>query len=225
MLSVSDGAAHQRHTARGAIAARRGSRSKRLIDVTISILALIFLAPALALIAIALVIVDGRPIIFRQARVGAQGKMFECLKFRTMRRDAAERLAELLASDPERNREWMEKRKLVGDPRVHWLGKILRMTCLDELPQFYNVLRGDMSLVGPRPISLEETEKYGPNLHYYTALKPGITGMWQVKRRPETTYDERVQFDIDYYQSRSIYLDIVIIVKTVGVVLFATNEI
>ncbi|MNL74062.1 UDP-glucose:undecaprenyl-phosphate glucose-1-phosphate transferase [compost metagenome] len=82
-----------------------------------------------------------------------------------------------------------------------------------------------MSLVGPRPISLEETEKYGPNLHYYTSLKPGITGMWQVRRRPETTYDERVQFDIDYYQSRSIYLDIVIIVKTVGVVLFATNEI
>ncbi|MGH6805656.1 MAG: sugar transferase [Ensifer adhaerens] len=225
MLSVSDGAARQGHTARGTIAARRGSRSKRLIDVTISTLALIFLAPALALIAIALVIVDGRPIIFRQARVGAQGKMFECLKFRTMRRDAAERLAELLASDPERNREWIEKRKLVGDPRVHWLGKILRMTCLDELPQFYNVLRGDMSLVGPRPISLEETEKYGPNLHYYTALKPGITGMWQVKRRPETTYDERVQFDIDYYQSRSIYLDIVIIVKTIGVVLFATNEI
>ncbi|OCP15736.1 sugar transferase [Ensifer sp. LC163] len=225
MLSVSDGAAHQGHAARGTIAARRGSRSKRLIDVTVSILALIFLAPALALIAIALVIVDGRPIIFRQARVGAQGKMFECLKFRTMRRDAAERLAELLATDPERNREWMEKRKLVGDPRVHWLGKILRMTCLDELPQFYNVLRGDMSLVGPRPISLEETERYGPNLHYYTALKPGITGMWQVKRRPETTYDERVQLDIDYYQSRSIYLDIVIIVKTVGVVLFATNEI
>ncbi len=225
MLSVSDGAARQGHTARGSIAARRGSRSKRLIDVTVSVLALVFLAPALALIAIALVMVDGRPIIFRQARVGAQGKMFECLKFRTMRRDAAERLAELLATDPERNREWTEKRKLVGDPRVHWLGKILRMTCLDELPQFYNVLRGDMSLVGPRPISLEETEKYGPNLHYYTALKPGITGMWQVRRRPETTYDERVQFDIDYYQSRSIYLDIVIIVKTVGVVLFATNEI
>lgn len=225
MLSVSDGAARQGHTARGTIAARRGSRSKRLIDVTVSVLALVFLAPALALIAIALVIVDGRPIIFRQARVGAHGKMFECLKFRTMRRDAAERLAELLANDPERNREWTEKRKLVGDPRVHWLGKILRMTCLDELPQFYNVLRGDMSLVGPRPISLEETEKYGPNLHYYTALKPGITGMWQVRRRPETTYDERVQFDIDYYQSRSIYLDIVIIVKTVGVVLFATNEI
>lgn len=225
MLSVSDGAARQGHPARGTIAARRGSRSKRLIDVTVSVLALVFLAPALALIAIALVMVDGRPIIFRQARVGAQGKMFECLKFRTMRRDAAERLAELLATDPERNREWMEKRKLVGDPRVHWLGKILRMTCLDELPQFYNVLRGDMSLVGPRPISLEETEKYGPNLHYYTALKPGITGMWQVRRRPETTYDERVQFDIDYYQSRSIYLDIVIIVKTVGVVLFATNEI
>ncbi|OOG69081.1 sugar transferase [Sinorhizobium sp. A49] len=225
MLSVSDGAARQGHPARGTIAARRGSRSKRLIDVTVSVLALVFLAPALALIAIALVMVDGRPIIFRQARVGAQGKMFECLKFRTMRRDAAERLAELLATDPERNREWMEKRKLVGDPRVHWLGKILRMTCLDELPQFYNVLRGDMSLVGPRPISPEETEKYGPNLHYYTSLKPGITGMWQVRRRPETTYDERVQFDIDYYQSRSIYLDIVIIVKTVGVVLFATNEI
>ncbi|KQU89176.1 sugar transferase [Ensifer sp. Root142] len=224
MLSVSDGVARQRHTARGTIATRRASRSKRLIDVTVSILALIFLAPALALIAIALMIVDGRPILFRQARVGAQGEMFECLKFRSMRLDAAERLAELLASDPERNREWMEKRKLVGDPRVHWLGKVLRMTCLDELPQFYNVLRGDMSLVGPRPISPEETEKYGQNLHYYTGLKPGITGMWQVKRRPDTTYDERVQFDIEYYQSRSIYLDIVIIVKTVGVVLFATNE-
>lgn len=224
MLSVSDGAARQSHTERASIPARRASRSKRLIDVSVSILALVFLAPALAVIAIALMMVDGRPILFRQARVGAHGKMFECLKFRSMHLDAAERLAELLASDPERNKEWTEKRKLVGDPRVHWLGKFLRMTCLDELPQFYNVLRGDMSLVGPRPISPEETEKYGPNLHYYTALKPGITGMWQVKRKPETTYDERVQFDIDYYQSRSIYLDMVIMVKTVGVVLFATNE-
>ncbi|APG94687.1 sugar transferase [Sinorhizobium americanum] len=223
MLSVSDGLARRERSVPARVAAPRGDRGKRIFDVTVSAVALVFFAPLLAVIAVALLVVDGRPLIFRHARVGAQGRLFDCLKFRSMRRDAAERLTELLATDPERRREWTENRKLRSDPRVHWLGKILRMTCLDELPQFYNVLRGEMSLVGPRPIPPEETEKYGSNLFYYTSLKPGMTGMWQVNRRADTTYDERVQYDIKYCQSRSAYLDLVIIVKTVGIVLFATN--
>ncbi|NML76783.1 sugar transferase [Rhizobium sp. S-51] len=204
---------------------RSGSRGgKRAFDIIFSLSALLFLSPALILIAAALLLVDGRPIIFRHKRVGQNGRTFHCLKFRTMRRDADRVLADLLATDPVRQEEWTQTQKLQGDPRVHWLGKYLRMTSADELPQLFNVLRGEMSIVGPRPIIADELERYGPQINCYLAMMPGITGLWQVSRRADTTYEERVRFDVDYFHKASFFTDIGIIVKTVGVVLFAQNE-
>ncbi|WP_246704230.1 sugar transferase [Rhizobium sp. P38BS-XIX] len=202
----------------------RLGRAKRIVDILISGTGLLFLAPALAVIAIALLLVDGRPIIYRHTRIGRDGRPFNCLKFRTMRKDADRQLADLLARDEARRQEWVSTQKLTNDPRVHWLGKYLRMSSADELPQLLNVQRGDMSLVGPRPVVAAELERYGPDLYCYLGLRPGITGLWQVSRRADTTYEERIQFDLDYFHSRSLRTDISILVKTVGVVLLARNE-
>ncbi|CAH0342891.1 sugar transferase [Rhizobium sp. CECT 9324] len=203
-------------------AGRRGL--KRAFDIILSLVALLFLSPALLLIAVALLVVDGRGIIFRHKRIGRDGRPFYCLKFRTMRRDADKVLNQLLASDPARLQEWRETQKLKSDPRVHWLGKYLRITSLDELPQLVNILKGEMSIVGPRPILAEELEHYGQHVHCYLTMTPGLTGLWQVSRRTDTSYEQRVQFDVEYYNNWSLRTDLVIIIKTVGVVLFAQNE-
>ncbi len=200
-----------------------GMPVKRVLDVALSLLALFFFAPAFLAIAIALLIADGSPVIYRHKRIGANGRSFECLKFRSMRKDAAERLEEVLAADPVARREWNESQKLKDDPRIHRLGKFLRISSLDELPQFVNVLRGDMSLVGPRPIVADEMERYGEHIHYYLAMKPGITGLWQVSGRNDTSYENRVRFDVEYYRKRGLLFDMRIMVKTVGVVLFTRN--
>ncbi|WP_159949140.1 sugar transferase [Rhizobium sp. 18065] len=214
----------QRH-ARDLSARHVGRRGlKRAFDIVFSLLALVFLSPALILIAIALLFVDGRHIIFRHKRIGRDGRPFFCLKFRTMRKDADRVLNELLSSDPARLQEWRETQKLKSDPRVHWLGKYLRITSLDELPQLLNILKGEMSIVGPRPIIAEELEHYGQHVHCYLTLTPGLTGLWQVSRRADTSYEQRVQFDVDYYNNWSLRTDIAIIIKTIGVVLFAQNE-
>jgi exopolysaccharide production protein ExoY len=197
---------------------------KRVFDIVVSLLAALFLLPALVVIAIALLLVDGRPIIFRHKRIGRGGRSFSCLKFRSMRKDADKVLADLLETDPVRQQEWEDSQKLKRDPRIHWLGRLLRISSLDELPQLFNILAGDMSIVGPRPIVAEELERYGPNLHCYLAMTPGLTGLWQVSRRPDTSYEERVQFDVDYYNSCSMRTDLTIIMKTIVVVLFARNE-
>jgi exopolysaccharide production protein ExoY len=202
----------------------RLGRSKRVIDILLSGTGLLFLAPALLVIAIALLLVDGRPIIYRHTRIGRDGRPFNCLKFRTMRKDADRQLTELLARDEKRKLEWLSTQKLANDPRVHWLGRYLRMSSADELPQLLNVQRGDMSLVGPRPVVAAELERYGPDLYCYLGLRPGITGLWQVSRDADTTYEERIQYDLDYFHSRSLRTDLSILVKTVGVVLFARNE-
>ncbi|TXI11416.1 MAG: sugar transferase [Rhizobium sp.] len=224
MLSTFDEVAHRERTRREVMRAVRLGRSKRIADLVLSGLGLLFMAPALLAIAIALLLVDGRPIIFRHTRIGRDGRPFECLKFRTMRKDADQQLAELLARDEARRQEWLSTQKLMNDPRVHWLGKYLRMSSADELPQLLNVQRGDMSLVGPRPVVASELERYGSNLYCYLGLRPGITGLWQVNRSVDTTYEERVQFDLDYFHSRSLRTDLAIMVKTVGVVLLARNE-
>jgi exopolysaccharide production protein ExoY len=197
---------------------------KRAFDVVFSLLSLIFLLPALVVISLALLLVDGGPIIFRHKRVGRGGRTFFCLKFRSMRKDADKVLSELLETDPERRQEWEESQKLKNDPRIHWLGKLLRISSLDELPQLFNVLRGEMSIVGPRPIIEEELDRYGPNVQCYLAMTPGLTGLWQVSRRADTSYEERVQFDVDYYHSCSMRTDLAIIMKTIVIVLFAQNE-
>ncbi|NKJ39087.1 sugar transferase [Rhizobium sp. SG570] len=224
MLSAFDGFAHGEQSLRDLKRTVRRSRSKRLVDLILSGAGLLFLAPAFLVIAVALLLVDGRPIIYRHTRIGRDGRPFECLKFRTMRKDADRRLAELLERDAQRKQEWLSTQKLMNDPRVHWLGKYLRMSSADELPQLLNVQRGEMSLVGPRPVVASELERYGAHLHCYLALQPGITGLWQVNRRAETTYEERVQFDVDYYHSRSLRIDLAILIRTVGVVLLARNE-
>lgn len=197
---------------------------KRIFDIALAVTAAVFLLPFFVLISIGLLVADGRPILYRHRRIGAGGKPFDCLKFRTMRRDSKEILEHLLATDPERAAEWKQSQKLKGDPRVHLLGRYMRITSADELPQIFNVLLGDMSIVGPRPVTDAELDRYGPHVGYYLAMRPGLTGLWQVMRRPQTTYDERVRLDVQYYHTRKLTTDLIIIFRTIGVVLFATNE-
>ena len=224
MLTTFDSVAHRERSGSEAKRTERLGRAKRIVDLVLSGLGLLFLAPALLVIAVALLLVDGRPVIYRHTRIGRDGRPFDCLKFRTMRKDADRQLAELLARDAVRKEEWLSTQKLANDPRVHWLGKYLRMSSADELPQLLNVQRGDMSLVGPRPVVAAELDRYGPDLYCYLGLRPGITGLWQVNRNADTTYEERVQFDLDYFHSRSLRADFAILAKTVGVVLLARNE-
>lgn len=198
-------------------------RVKRALDIVLAVLALILLLPGIAIVATLTLIADGRPLIFRHERIGRYGKKFNCLKFRTMRKDAAKRLEIILATDKDMRREWEETQKLYNDPRVHWIGKILRMTSLDELPQLINVIRGEMSLVGPRPIIQDELPRYGNDLDCYLAMMPGITGLWQISQRSENSYKERVALDVQYHIKQSIILDFSIMLKTVPVLLFARN--
>ncbi len=161
---------------------------------------------------------DGKP-VFRQRRVGQNGQPFKIYKFRTMRADAAEQLEKILDADPAAREEWERDRKLKNDPRITRIGGFLRRTSLDELPQLINVLRGQMSLVGPRPIIEEEIVAYGDYIDYYQQVRPGITGLWQVSGRNELSYAERVQLDVWYVRNWSLELDLIILTKTFVAVL------
>jgi len=194
-----------------------GLEAKRLFDVAFSLLALAFLSPLLLLIAGLLLWREGGPALFAHERVGRGGRRFRCLKFRTMVPDAEQRLAEILATDPVARAEWEATRKLTDDPRISCLGDILRRTSLDELPQFINVLRGDMSVVGPRPIVTEELPLYREHVGDYLSVRPGVTGLWQVSGRSDTTFDERVEYDARYVRERSLAGDMAIVLRTVGV--------
>lgn len=200
-----------------------GLHAKRVIDIVVALTALVFLVPAILLIAILLFFQDGRPLLYRHKRVGRDGAAFSCWKFRTMRRDADEVLRALLETDEAAQQEWRLRQKLANDPRIHWLGRFLRMTSLDEVPQFINVLRGEMSIVGPRPIVEGEIARYGDRISCYYSLRPGITGLWQVSGRSETSYEYRVDLDTEYYHSRSLGLDLKIMWRTIGVLLFERN--
>jgi lipopolysaccharide/colanic/teichoic acid biosynthesis glycosyltransferase len=162
---------------------------------------------------------SGASVIYKHRRVGRGGQMFSCLKFRTMVPNADQVLRELLTSSPELQAEWVRDHKLRNDPRVTRLGRFLRRTSLDELPQLWNVLRGEMSLVGPRPVVREELLRYGRNVGTYLAAKPGITGLWQVTGRNNTDYRRRVVLDTYYVRNQNLLLDLYILVKTTGVVL------
>lgn len=210
----------------GRLARQAGLAAKRLLDITLSAFLLVLLCPAFLGLAI-LICRDGGPLMFAQTRVGRGGKRFACLKFRTMHPDAEARLAGLLAGDPRARAEWARHQKLREDPRVTPVGRFLRATSLDELPQLINVLRGEMSLVGPRPIVAPEVPGYpadhayfhGPAFRLYAACRPGITGLWQVMGRAATTHDERIRLDAWYARNWSFWLDIVILLRTVPVVL------
>lgn len=198
---------------------RSGEVAKWVFDKVFAFSALLFLAPFILVIVIVILIEDGRPVFFRHKRVGKDGKPFHCLKFRTMYRDAPEQLARILATDPVARAEWEANQKLSDDPRITCVGEFFRKTSLDELPQFWNVLRGEMSVVGPRPIVEDEARHYGEHYADYLSVKPGITGLWQVNGRSNTTYPERVAMDCDYVRRRSLKLDLQIILQTVRAVL------
>ena len=162
---------------------------------------------------------DGGPATFEHYRVGCGGRLFRCLKFRTMRSDAERALRELLERDPALRVEWERDQKLSDDPRVTPLGKWLRRSSLDELPQLLNVLRGEMALVGPRPITVAELRRYGRARWHYLSVVPGMTGLWQVSGRNQTSYERRIELDELYVNNRSAWLDCKILARTVVVVL------
>lgn len=220
---------HQRFAlSRSATWLNRGDRDglpfwKLAMDKTIAALVLLMVAPIFLIVAAVILLRDGNPVFFGHSRVGRNGRTFRCYKFRTMVRDADVQLSRLLAIDPIAREEWQTERKLTRDPRVNAFGRLLRKSSIDELPQLWNVLRGDMSLVGPRPVTSDESEKYGDAFSTYTKVRPGVTGAWQVSGRNETSYADRVKLDVDYVQTQSLRGDITILAKTAGVVLFGTG--
>jgi Undecaprenyl-phosphate galactose phosphotransferase WbaP len=192
---------------------------KRAFDIAAVTVGGLLISPALAAIALAIRMDSPGPILYRQTRLGRDGRSFRVWKFRSMVLDAEARLAELLASDDRARAEWEATQKLVNDPRITRIGRILRKTSLDELPQLWNVLMGEMSLVGPRPIVEAEIEKYADAFELYTQVRPGITGFWQVSGRSDTSYEYRVELDAYYVRNWSLWLDIEILLRTVRVVL------
>ena len=189
------------------------NHAKRVVDILGSAVLIILGAPIMAFIAL-MVGRDGAPVLFRHERIGADGQRFCCLKFRTMHVDAERMLRELLERDPEARREWREGFKLRDDPRVTPLGRFLRRTSLDELPQLFNVLRGEMSLVGPRPIVTQEVAFYDKHYALYKQCRPGITGLWQISGRSDLSYARRVELDCAYLTTWSVALDLVILLRT-----------
>ena len=200
------------------LARKRNRAMKRVFDILVSMTALTLLAP-LFLIVIVLIKTGSRgPAFFGHTRIGRGGRQFTCFKFRTMVVNAQAVLEELLAHDAKARAEWDKDFKLKEDPRITRIGKFLRRTSLDELPQLYNVFKGEMSLVGPRPIISDEVPRYGDKARYFFKVTPGITGLWQVSGRNDLTYDERVMLDEYYAKNWSIWLDIEIIIRTFGAV-------
>jgi undecaprenyl-phosphate galactose phosphotransferase len=191
---------------------------KMAFDVVAASAALVVLAPVMLVVA-ALVAMDGGPVFFGHKRIGARGRVFRCLKFRSMVTDSDAALQRLFERDPAAALEWAATHKLRHDPRVTWIGRILRKTSLDELPQLFNVLRLEMSLVGPRPIVSLEIPKYAEDIAYYYETRPGITGLWQVSGRSDTTYAQRVRLDSWYVKNWTLWEDISIIVRTIPAVL------
>jgi undecaprenyl-phosphate galactose phosphotransferase len=191
--------------------------AKRAFDLVVSFALVLVLGPLLLAIALA-VRCDGGSALFGHRRIGARGRVFRCWKFRSMVPNADVVLARTLANDPAARAEWDRDFKLKCDPRVTPLGRFLRKSSLDELPQLFNVLKGEMSLVGPRPIVVAEVERYGAVIHEYHACKPGITGLWQVSGRNDVGYAARVELDRTYARTWSLKRDIIILFRTAGVV-------
>ena len=188
--------------------------AKRALDILGAGIGLVLLSPFFLIVAL-MVRADGGPAFFAHQRVGRGGKLFGCLKFRSMVIDSQARLEALLASNPAARAEWEATRKLKNDPRITRIGRFLRSTSREELPQLINVLRGEMSLVGPRPVQEAEIDRYyGASAAHYMAVRPGITGLWQVSGRSETSYESRVALDVAYVSRPSMIADLTILLRT-----------
>ncbi len=201
-----------------------GDTAKRLFDICFSLTVLIVFSP-LYLILILLIAFSSRgPVFYVQERVGRHYRRFNCIKFRTMVNNADQVLVEIMETHPRLRQEFQDNFKLRRDPRITWIGHFLRVTSLDEFPQFWNVLKGDMSVVGPRPLVVEELPKYGKYMDRVLMVRPGITGLWQVSGRNDIPYPRRVQIDVYYANCRNFWMDLWIMVKTIGVVIFPKDN-
>lgn len=194
-------------------------RAKYAVDFTLAICGLLVLWPLLILLTAALWILQGRPIFIGHRRIGKDGVLFSCYKFRTMVRDADSALERHLARNPAARAEWEQTRKLKDDPRITPLGAVLRSSSIDEIPQLFNIMKGEMSVVGPRPITVGEAEMYGARMHDYMSVRPGLTGLWQISGRNDVSYAERVELDARYVAEQSLWGDFMIMAKTVPSVL------
>jgi Sugar transferases involved in lipopolysaccharide synthesis len=195
----------------------RADAAYSLLNRLSAALLLVALAPLMLCIAWRIWREDGAPVLFAHWRVGQRGHLFRCLKFRSMVRRADLVLTELLAKDPKAREEWARDHKLRDDPRIMRVGHFLRRTSLDELPQLLNVLRGEMNLVGPRPVVVQEVPRYGEHKRHYLSVKPGMTGLWQVSGRNNLSYAQRVALDARYVETRSMRSDLRILLRTVSV--------
>jgi len=192
---------------------------KRIMDILIVSIVGALLLPIFLLIALLVKLSSPGPVLYRHKRLGKNGKYFYAYKFRSMVIDAQERLQKLLESDDEAKTEWDKSHKLANDPRITGIGRFLRRTSIDEFPQFINILKGEMSLSGPRPVTEPELEKYGENARRVLAVKPGLTGLWQVSGRSDTDYADRISYDLYYIQSWSVWLDLWILYRTPAVII------
>lgn len=199
-------------------------QTKRALDFSSALIILLMLSPILVLIGCLVILEDGRPIVYRHARIGRGGRAFYCFKFRTMVRNSDQVLREHLAQNLAAREEWLCSRKLRCDPRVTRLGAFLRKMSLDELPQLVNVLKGEMSLVGPRPIVAKEARLYGSKIALYKRVRPGLTGPWQIGGRSDLSYARRVEMDCDYVLGWSFRKDLYILVRTIPAVLRSSGS-
>jgi len=197
---------------------------KKLLDFLFSIFFLIACIPFFILISLLIKLSSRGPIFFLQERIGRNNIPFKCIKFRTMHPEAKDILENLLMKDNKFRLEFEKTHKIKNDPRITTIGKFLRKTSLDELPQFINVLRNEMSIVGPRPIVNKEKKKYGKKLKKVLSIKPGITGLWQVSGRNNLTYKTRVRLDLNYAENYSFLMDMRILIRTIGVILFPLDR-
>lgn len=197
---------------------------KRAFDIVFALGLLLFLAPLVAICVLMVRLSGPGPILFRHIRIGLGGQQFQCFKFRTMKQLAEQNLDAILLGSVSSREEWMLYHKIKQDPRTTPVGRFMRQYSLDELPQLINVLRGEMSIVGPRPIVHAEVPRYGADFVHYCAVKPGLTGLWQVSGRHALSYEERVMLDAHYAKSRSLIGDLTIVLRTVPVVVLGQNQ-
>ncbi len=196
---------------------------KRCFDFCLALVTLPFILPILMILMFMIKLSSTGPAIYKSERIGKDGRKFKIYKLRTMWSDASERLQTLLNSDAGLRTEWEKNQKLKKDPRITWVGKILRTLSLDELPQIFNILKGEMSFVGPRPIFENQIDKYGSDFREYQKVLPGLTGLWQVSGRNNLSYQARVELDQVYIKNLGLRNDLKILFRTFGVVLFRTG--